>query len=105
GGLIPQLPWQVQLAIARRRGGGDDPLIAPETWWTPLSPIHPEFARAQSVAARSRARECDHWFRRRIDTRAARCDRLMHVQRNAGINGAYSALFGVDIRDPTADAR
>ena len=67
GGLIPQLPWRVQLAIARRRSG-DDPLLASEAWWAPLSPIHPEFARAQNVAARSRARGYDHWFRRRIDT-------------------------------------
>ncbi len=104
GGLIPQLPWRVQLAIARRRGG-DDPQMAPESWWAPLSPIHPEFARAQSVAARSRARACDHWFRRRIDTPELRCDRVMHVQRLAGVNAAYQALYGMDIRDPTADAR
>jgi len=104
GGLIPQLPWRVQLAIARRRGG-DDPLIASEPWWAPLSPIHPEFARAQSVAARSRARACDHWFQRRIDTPERRWDRLMHVQRLAGVNGAFQALYGTDVRDPTADAR
>jgi len=103
-GLIPQLPWRAQLAIARRRGG-DDPLLAPESWWAPLSPIHPEFARAQHVAARSRARECDHWFRRRIDTPERRYDRLMHVQRLACVNSAFQALYGTDIRDPTADAR
>jgi asparagine synthase (glutamine-hydrolysing) len=104
GGLIPQLPWRVQLAIARRRGG-DDPLLAAEAWWAPLSPIHPEFARAQSVAARSHARGCDHWFGRRIDTPERRCARLMHVQRLAGVNGAFQALYGTDIRDPTADVR
>jgi asparagine synthase (glutamine-hydrolysing) len=104
GGFIPQLPWKVQLAIARRRGA-DDPLLAPGAWWAPISPIHPEFARAQSVAARSRARGCDHWFRRRIDTPERRCARLMHVQRLAGMNGAFQALYGTDIRDPTADVR
>jgi len=104
GGLIPQLPWRVQLAIARRRQG-DDPLIASEAWWAPLSPIHPEFARAQSVAERSRARGYDHWVRRRIDTPERRCDRLMHVQRLTGINSACQALYATDIRDPTADAR
>jgi asparagine synthase (glutamine-hydrolysing) len=104
GGFIPQLPWRAQLAIARRRGS-DDPLIAPESWWAPLSPIHPEFARAQNVAARSRARACDHWIRRRIDTPERRRDRLMHVQRIAGVNGAYQTLYGTDTRDPTADAR
>ena len=67
GGLISQLPWRVQLAIARRHEG-DDPQIASEAWWAPLSPINPEFARAQSVAERSRARAYDHWFQRRIDT-------------------------------------
>jgi asparagine synthase (glutamine-hydrolysing) len=104
GGLIPQLPWQAQLALARCRGGGD-PQLAPESWWAPLSPINPEFARAQNVAARSRARACDHWFRRKIDTPERRWARLMHVQRLAGINGAFQALYGTDIRDPTADVR
>ena len=104
GGLISQLPWPVQLAIARRRNG-DDPQIASEAWWAPLSPIHPEFARAQSVAERSRARASDHWFQRRIDTPERRFDRLMHVQRLAGVNGACQALYATDIRDPTADTR
>jgi asparagine synthase (glutamine-hydrolysing) len=104
GGLISQLPWRVQLAIARRHEG-DDPQIASEAWWAPLSPINPEFARAQSVAERSRARAYDHWFQRRIDTRERRFDRLMHVQRLAGINGACQALHATDIRDPTADTR
>jgi len=103
-GLIPQLPWRVQLAIARRRNG-DDPLAAPESWWAPFSPIHPEFARAQNVAARSRARGYDHRFRRSIDTPERRYDRLMHVQRVIGFNSAFQALYGTDIRDPTADAR
>jgi asparagine synthase (glutamine-hydrolysing) len=104
GGLIPQLPWPVQLAIMRRRNS-DDPQFAPESWWAPLSPIHPEFARAQNVAARSRARECDHWFRRRIDAPERRLDRLMHVQRLTCVNSAFQALYGTDVRDPTADAR
>jgi asparagine synthase (glutamine-hydrolysing) len=98
------LPWQVRLAIARRRSGGD-PLLARDAWWAALSAIHPDFARAQDVAGRSRARACDHWFRRRVDTAADRCARLMHVQRINGVNGGYAALSGVDIRDPTADAR
>jgi asparagine synthase (glutamine-hydrolysing) len=104
GGLISQLPFRVQLAIARRRNG-DDPLLASDAWWAPLSPIHPEFARAQGVAERSRARACDHWFRRRLDTPERRCDQLVHVQRLAGINGACQALYATDIRDPTADTR
>jgi len=104
GGLISRLPWRVQLAIARRRNG-DDPLNASEGWWAPMSPIHPEFARAQSVAERSRARACDYWFRRRVDTPERRFGRLMHVQRLAGINGACQALYATDIRDPTADTR
>ena len=29
----------------------------------------------------------------------------MHVQRLAGVNGAFQALYGTDVRDPTADAR
>jgi asparagine synthase (glutamine-hydrolysing) len=103
-GLLPLLPWQVRLAIARRRGIGD-PLLARDAWWAALSAIRPEFARAQGVAERSRARGCDHWFRRRVDTPEARCARLMHVQRIGGVNGGYQARFGVDIRDPTADAR
>jgi len=94
--------WQTTVTTISRQ---DDPQIASDGWWAPLSPIHPEFARAQSVAARSRARACDHWLRRRIDTPELRCDRLIHVQRLAGINGACQALYGTDIRDPTADAR
>lgn len=104
-GLIPQLPWRVQLAIRRRRNGGGGQEIAPGSWWGPLSPIHPEFARAQNVAARSRARECDHWFRRAVDTPELRLDRLMHVQRLAPVNSAFQALYGSDVRDPTADTR
>jgi asparagine synthase (glutamine-hydrolysing) len=104
-GLIPQLPTGAQLAITRWRGN-DDPLLAREDWWAPLSPIHPEFAREQAVAARSRARACDHWIMRSIDTPASRLRRLMHDgQHISVINGGYSARFGVDIRDPTADAR
>jgi len=104
GGLISRLPFRGQLAIARRRHGGD-PLLASDGWWAPLSPIHPEFARAQSVAERSRARGCDHWPRRRIDTPECRFGRLMHVKRLAGINSACQALYATDIRDPTADTR
>jgi len=103
-GLLRRLPWRVQAAIARVRNG-DDPLLAADEWWAPLSPINPEFARAQDVAGRSRARACDQWLRRSVDTRAARCERLMSLQRDAAINGGYSALFGVDIRDPTGDVR
>jgi asparagine synthase (glutamine-hydrolysing) len=103
-GLIPQLPGPLQRAIMRRRSG--DPLLTRTDWWAPLSPIHPEFAREQRVAERSRARACDRWLSRKIDTPARRLRRLMHdVQRISGVNGAYSALYGVDIRDPTADAR
>jgi asparagine synthase (glutamine-hydrolysing) len=102
--LIPQLPWRVQLAIARRRNG-DDPLIAAESWWSTFSPINPEFARAQRVAARSRARGCDHWVRRRVDSPERRLARLMHVQRLICVNSAFQALHGTDIRDPTADTR
>ena len=43
---------------------------------------------------------------RRVDTPAARLRHLMDdVHHISGINGAYSALYGVDIRDPTGDAR
>ena len=105
GGLIPQLPSGAQLAITRWRGN-DDPLLARENWWAPVSPIHPEFAREQAVAARSRARACDHWLMRRIDTPASRLRRLMYdVHHISGVNGACSARYGVDIRDPTADTR
>ena len=30
---------------------------------------------------------------------------MYDVHHLGGINGAYSAMYGVDIRDPTADAR
>jgi asparagine synthase (glutamine-hydrolysing) len=104
GGLIPRLPVAVQLAIKRRRSS--DPMLAREGWWSPLSPIHPEFAREQRVAERSRANGGDHWLVRRIDTPATRMRRMMHVEQHiSGVNGAYSALYGVDIRDPTADVR
>jgi asparagine synthase (glutamine-hydrolysing) len=104
GGLVSRLPGGVQLAITRRHY--DDPLLNREDWWSPLSPIHPEFAREQRVAERSRARACDRWLLRRVDTPAARLRHLMDdVHHISGINGAYSALYGVDIRDPTGDAR
>jgi asparagine synthase (glutamine-hydrolysing) len=104
GGLVSRLPSGVQLAITSRHY--DDPLLNREDWWSPLSPIHPEFAREQRVAERSRARACDRWLLRRVDTPAARVRHLMDdVQHISGINGAYSALYGVDLRDPTADAR
>jgi asparagine synthase (glutamine-hydrolysing) len=104
GGLVSRLPGGVQLAITSRHY--DDPLLNREDWWSPLSPIHPEFAREQRVAERSRARACDRWLLRRVDTPAARLRHLMDdVHHISGINGAYSALYGVDIRDPTGDAR
>jgi asparagine synthase (glutamine-hydrolysing) len=103
-GLVSRLPGRVQLAITRRLS--DDPLLIREDWWSPLSPIHPEFAREQRVAERSRARACDRWLVRRVDTPAARLRHMMDdVHHISAINGAYSALYGVDIRDPTADAR
>jgi asparagine synthase (glutamine-hydrolysing) len=104
GGLVARLPAHAQLAITSRHY--DDPLLNREDWWFPLSPINPEFAREQRVAERSRARDCDRWLLRRVDTPAARVRHLMDdVHHISGINGAYSALYGVDIRDPTADAR
>ena len=104
GGLVARLPGHVQLAITSRHY--DDPLLNSQDWWSPLSPINPEFAREQRVAERSRARDCDRWLLRRVDTPAARLRHLMDdVHHISGINGAYSALYGVDIRDPTGDAR
>ena len=104
GGLVARLPAHAQLAITSRHY--DDPLLSRQDWWSPLSPINPEFAREQRVAERSRARDCDRWLLRRVDTPAARLRHMMDdVHHISGINGAYSALYGVDIRDPTADAR
>jgi asparagine synthase (glutamine-hydrolysing) len=104
GGLVARLPGHVQLAITSRHY--EDPLLSREDWWSPLSPVNPEFAREQRVAERSRARDCDRWLLRRVDTPAARLRHLMDdVHHISGINGAYSALYGVDIRDPTGDAR
>ena len=104
GGLVARLPAHAQLAITSRHY--DDPLLNRGDWWSPLSPINPEFAREQRVAERSRARDCDRWLLRRVDTPAARLRHLMDdVHHVSGINGAYSALYGVDIRDPTGDAR
>jgi asparagine synthase (glutamine-hydrolysing) len=97
------LPLPARIAIARLRHR-DDPLLA-DDWWAPVSPIHPEFARAQHVAERSRDRDCDYWLRRGFGTPAARRFRLMELQRDTGLNAGYSALFGMDIRDPTADTR
>jgi asparagine synthase (glutamine-hydrolysing) len=104
GGLVARLPAHAQLAITSRHY--DDPLLNRGDWWSPLSPINPEFAREQRVAERSRARDCDRWLLRRVDTPAARLRHLMDdVHHISGINGAYSALYGVDLRDPTGDAR
>jgi len=104
GGLVARLPGRAQLAITYKHY--DDPLLDPDDWWSPLSPIDPGFAREQRVAERSRARSCDRWLVRRIDTPAARLRHLMDdVHHISGINGAYAALYGVDLRDPTADAR
>jgi asparagine synthase (glutamine-hydrolysing) len=104
GGLVARLPVHTQLAITSRHY--DDPLLSRQDWWSPLSPINPEFAREQRVAERSRARDCDRWLLRRVDTPAARVRHLMDdVHHISGINGAYSALYGVDVRDPTGDAR
>jgi asparagine synthase (glutamine-hydrolysing) len=104
GGLLPRLPRAVRLAITRRRDS--DPMVTGEDWWSPLSPIHPEFAREQRVAERSRDRACDRWPVAPIDTRADRLRHLMHdVHQVNVVNGAYAARYGVDIRDPTTDVR
>lgn len=103
-GLKARLPWQASVTIARLRNR-DDPLLTADEWWAPVSPINPGFAIQQQVAERSRARDCDNWLRRGFSTPAARRLRLMELQRDTGINGGYSALYGTDIRDPTADSR
>jgi len=104
GGLVARLPGRAQLAITYKHY--DDPLLSRDDWWAPLSPINPQLAREQRVAERSRARDCDRWLVRRVDTPAARLRHLMDdVHHISGINGAYSAMYGVDVRDPTADAR
>lgn len=130
-GLIRRGRWTQALGQARAEGPGHPapapwqtlfragllPLLPDPAWrlwdWLrhpesrrrkPSPAIHPDFARAQKVASRVRSLSHAALGRLRADTRRYRYRALM-LQDHGAYLSAYRAMYGVDMRTPTADVR
>jgi asparagine synthase (glutamine-hydrolysing) len=74
--------------------------------WQSYSAINPAFARAQRVGERAGDKGFDFLFRMDPNVREAYGKLLPIVTMNGNdSNHAYRQIFGVDVRDPTADSR
>jgi asparagine synthase (glutamine-hydrolysing) len=69
------------------------------------APIRPDYAEAQRILARARARGFTFLFRPPTDSRAVRWRTLRALDWACDIISGYRAYSGVDLRDPTGDAR
>ena len=101
-GVMPWLPTPVYLGIQRLRSFG-----TPQRYpWRAWSPILPAFETAQRVRERAAARGHDDRLRLQPDTRAPRYLSLQRAgERADGLFAGCQAIFGLDVRDPTADTR
>lgn len=99
-GIVPHLPDGLWLAAHRLRR---QKVGAPDSWQS-QSAINPVFAAAQRVPELAQDRKHALRFRPRADTRRARYEALTTQDFGAYIS-AYRAMFGVDMRTPTADVR
>ena len=98
-GLLPLLPDPAWLAVNKLRhplGGATQP-------WR-LSPIHPDFAAAHGVTEAALDRRLTLNARPKVDTRQIRYEALANQDGGAYLS-AYRAMYGVDMRSPTADVR
>jgi len=99
-GIVSHLPdglWLTAHRLRRQKVG------APDSWQS-QSAINPIFAAAQRVPELAWDRKHTLRFRPSADTRRARYEALTTQDFGAYIS-AYRAMFGVDMRSPTADVR
>lgn len=99
-GVLPLLPAPLWLALEWLRRPR---AFSPRPWLT-ASAIHPAFAAAQRVE--ERARERNYLLRSHfpVHARQARAHALAREDGGAYLS-AYRAMYGVDMRTPTADVR
>jgi asparagine synthase (glutamine-hydrolysing) len=105
GGILPLLPDSLYAALHQLR----DP---DGTGWRTGSmsyagsPINPDFAVAQRVAERARAKRGKYRLRPSADTRSTRLRVILgSTGRADGFDAGYQALFGVTSRAPASDVR
>jgi len=103
-GVMPLLPTSLFATVQYLRG--KDQLMKGEPFWSGYSAINPEFARAQRVEERAREKGFDFHFRSNSDMSRTCAKMLPGLAMSANdINHAYRGLYGIDVRDPTADIR
>jgi asparagine synthase (glutamine-hydrolysing) len=104
-GIMPLLPALLWFAVERLRRR-DDVTLKSNPPWRAYSAINPEFAVAQKVDERARAKGHDFRFRPTADTRAIRYKTIAGTSgAGDGLVAGYQAMFGMDERDPTRDVR
>jgi asparagine synthase (glutamine-hydrolysing) len=99
-GIMPLLPDAAWLAINRLRSLGQDG--APP--WQAMTALHPAFLAAQGVPDPADDRSLALRARPTADTRRLRYTALAEQDFGAYLS-AYRAMYGVDMRSPTADVR
>lgn len=104
-GIMPLLPAPLWFAVERVRHRNDATLKSNPPWRA-YSAINPEFAVAQKVDERARAKGHDFRFRPTPDTRMIRYKTIVGTSgAGDGLVAGYQAMFGIDERDPTSDVR
>ncbi len=103
-GIMPLLPTPLWSAILRMRGRA--PSSTGRYRWESYSAINPVFALAQRVNERARKKGGDFRFRPNPDMRLT-CGKMLSGMTGQGNNilPAYRAMYGLELRDPTADIR
>lgn len=99
-GVLPLLPNPLWLAVNWLR----HPAWPTSQPWVAYVAVHPDFARAQHLAERSREKSYATQFRPKADTRQIRYETLLNLDGGAYLS-AYRAMFGLDMRTPPADVR
>ncbi len=99
-GFVPLLPDPLWLALDALRHPGVDR----SAMWLRGSAINPQFAEERRVTERARERSFAVRFRPRADTRRIRYEALAN-QDFGGYVSSYRAMYGVDMRSPSADRR
>jgi asparagine synthase (glutamine-hydrolysing) len=101
GGVMPLAPDWVWHALQRRKAGWRD--VAARPPWHDYSPVRLEFARAQRVEERARAKGEDFRFRSSGKHRARFL--LQQADPHSDVRRGDEAMFGVQKLDPGSDER
>lgn len=103
-GIMPLLPTPLWRTIQGLRGKlATTPKQQP---WHKHSVINPDFANYQRVLVRAKEKGNNFLFRPNPNQRST-ISKLLPTLASAGneVNQSYRALFGIEVRDPTADVR